>query len=615
MSEMESTLPAGVLARLGARRGLLTLRVMLLVLAIGLVPLSAGAVVLRHESMVRQQEEQDASLGNAAAAQSASLENYFARARSVILITAQNPAFADFYALPGSRIERIRRGGPAVARLDAALGYLERLYPGSIGEACFIDRSGAENARVVRGVRARLADLSLAEASTPFFAPTFALGVGQVYQAKPYISPDTGEWVISNSTPMPSADGVKRAIVHFEVTIESFRRAAATAARFPLLVVDARTGHVVFDSRLRQRLGAPLGRPQDQRFELLAGRTGAGFLDIDGQRVAYHALRSSAGNANRWLAVSLAPPGDSSLLGGNGLPLALLVLALSLIALAVARRWVRVNADLDESQEGLRAGERRYRELFKEAEAARLALADQNDELRELDRLKDEFVALVSHELRTPLTSIRGYLELVTEAPDGLTAEQRQFLGVVERNAERLLRLVGDLLFVAQVDAGKFQLRPEEVDLAELAAASVESARPAAAARGVEIDLAAEAAPRIQGDVARLAQLLDNLVSNAIKFTSAGGRVEVSVSREGDDALLAVADSGVGIPEREQARLFERFYRTTAATQKAVQGTGLGLAITKAIVEAHHGAIAFTSSEGAGTTFRVTLPLTLAGGG
>ena len=239
---MDSTVSAGVLARLGGRRGLHTLRAMLLVLAIGLVPLSAGAVVLRHESLVRQQDELDSSLQNAAAAQSVALDNYFARARSVILLSAQNPAFADFYTLPGARIERIRRGGPSIARLNTALAYLEKLYPGSIGEACFIDRSGAENARVVRGVVADLADLSLEEASAPFFAPTFALDFGRVYQARPYVSPDTHEWVVSNSTLMPTADGQKRAIVHFEVTIESFRRAAATAARFPLIVVDGVIG-------------------------------------------------------------------------------------------------------------------------------------------------------------------------------------------------------------------------------------------------------------------------------------------------------------------------------------------------------------------------------------
>ena len=133
--------------------------------------------------------------------------------------------------------------------VNQALGYLERLFPESIGEACFIDRGGAENARMVRGVRAAPKDLSPDESSNPFFKPTFALRQGQVYQARPYVSPDTQEWVISNSTLLPTSDGSKPAIVHFEVTIESFRAVAASLSkRFDIMVVDGRAGAVVIDS-------------------------------------------------------------------------------------------------------------------------------------------------------------------------------------------------------------------------------------------------------------------------------------------------------------------------------------------------------------------------------
>src|SRR5205085_3655596 len=136
-----------------------------------------------------------------------------------------------------------------------ALTFLESLYPDSIGEACFIDVSGAENARVVRGIRATLAELSPDESKNPFFRPTFAMRPGEVYQARPYISPDTHEWVVSNSTRVPGASG--RAIVHFEVTVESFRRAAAAQAGSDHVdVVDTRTGRVIIDSAAPQRLGA-----------------------------------------------------------------------------------------------------------------------------------------------------------------------------------------------------------------------------------------------------------------------------------------------------------------------------------------------------------------------
>jgi PAS domain S-box-containing protein len=245
-----------------------------------------------------------------------------------------------------------------------------------------------------------------------------------------------------------------------------------------------------------------------------------------------------------------------------------------------------------------------------ERERLLLELADQNERLRELDRLKDEFVALVSHELRTPLTSIRGYLELVLDEEAGaLTDEQRQFLGVVERNAHRLLALVGDLLFLAQVEAGKLSLEVGAVDLSSIAAESVETARPLAEEKDITLTLATGPLALIAGDRARLAQLLDNLISNGVKFTPSGGRVDVRVRGLRGKAVIEIRDTGMGIPAAEQEHLFERFYRTSQATEQAIPGTGLGLAISKAIVEAHGGQIVVASGEGTGSTFRISLPI------
>ena len=233
----------------------------------------------------------------------------------------------------------------------------------------------------------------------------------------------------------------------------------------------------------------------------------------------------------------------------------------------------------------------------------------QNDRLRSLDRMKDEFVALVSHELRTPLTSIRGYLELVLDDADQLTTEHREFLQIVDRNVDRLLHLVSDLLLVAQADAGKLVFDWAEVDLGSLAAHCVQAAQPAAERAGVELVIASESSRPIVADSERIGQLLDNLISNAIKFTPDGGRVDVSVDSSEDLAVIEVRDTGFGIGPKDQEQLFERFFRTQSATEKAIAGTGLGLSIVKAIVDAHGGTISVESSEGVGTTFRVELPL------
>jgi signal transduction histidine kinase len=240
--------------------------------------------------------------------------------------------------------------------------------------------------------------------------------------------------------------------------------------------------------------------------------------------------------------------------------------------------------------------------------------------------MKDQFVSLISHELRTPLTSILGYLELVLDDDDQpLTDEQRSYLTTVERNADRLLRLVGDLLFTAQVDAGRFTLTPADVDLAAVVRAAEESVRVTAANAGVDVvvDVPSDGLV-VAGDAVRLGQACDNLVSNAVKFTPAGGRVTLSLhaawrTSDGEivgeprpDALpvaqLAVSDTGIGIPATEQGKMFTRFFRASTAQKNAVPGVGLGLAITKAITTAHGGTLDLVSAEGAGTTFTLTLP-------
>jgi PAS domain S-box-containing protein len=241
---------------------------------------------------------------------------------------------------------------------------------------------------------------------------------------------------------------------------------------------------------------------------------------------------------------------------------------------------------------------------------AREQLAEQNARLVELDRMKDEFVALVSHELRTPLTSIVGYLEPILDREAGpLTATQERFLKTIDRNARALSTIVGDLLFLASVDAGKLTLQIEDVDLAQLLADTVEACGPAADRRGVTLTIHTDGVPNVRGDRARLAQLTDNLLSNAIKFTPDGGHVDVRGREDGTNAVIEIRDTGVGIPADEVPRLFTRFYRATSATERAISGTGLGLAIVKSITDAHHGAIEVDSSPGVGTTMRVLLPL------
>jgi signal transduction histidine kinase len=261
----------------------------------------------------------------------------------------------------------------------------------------------------------------------------------------------------------------------------------------------------------------------------------------------------------------------------------------------------------------LRALERiRWRERTARAEAEEMhrQLAVQNVQLREADRLKDEFVALISHDVRTPLTSIIGYVELALD--DGveppLDDERRSYLDIVSRSSERLMRIVDDLLFVARLQAGHLVLEPTTLDLAEIALQAVEEARPRAERKGLTLSFVVDGPVSVEADRGRMFQLLDNLVSNAIKFTPEGGRVDVRAVRTADGAVLEVSDTGIGLAHDELELVFERFFRSEHAVSNQIPGTGLGLFIARAIADAHAGGISAAGRDGGGTTFRIELP-------
>lgn len=308
-------------------------KITVLVVAIGLLPLLIVGVLIKQREGDRAAV--DSALVSRANVQATALEAGFARGRTVALLMASNPSFSDFYAEAGTRLQKVAAQGRTIDRVHAALIYLESLYPEQIGEACFIDRSGLENARVVQGEPAPPSDLSN-EAQNAFFKPSFLQPVGGVYQSPPYVSPDTGEWVISNTTPIAGPSGAVAGIVHFEITIESFRRAAAEfSGGQEVAIVDADSGVVVVNSRRPQRIGAKLGDPADRRFVGLAGARG--LVDRGDSRIAYR--RVGGGVSNRWMVVAVAPRSA----GINLLPLAVVLLTLIVLALAMGRRWARAS--------------------------------------------------------------------------------------------------------------------------------------------------------------------------------------------------------------------------------------------------------------------------------
>lgn len=224
-------------------------------------------------------------------------------------------------------------------------------------------------------------------------------------------------------------------------------------------------------------------------------------------------------------------------------------------------------------------------------------------------RAKDAFLATVSHELRTPLTSILGFAELMVDGGE-LTPECAHFVDVIVRNARRELLLVQDVLTLTTISAAGLEIRPSRVDLAEVVRRAAESALPAAQGAGVCVRVEAPQAPLwVECDDQRIGQLLDSLLSNALKFTPSGGAVWLRLYRKGAKVRVEVADSGIGIEDEEPDRVFERLYRSRNAIAREVPGMGIGLTIAAAIAEAHQGTIQILDTSPAGTTFGVNLPL------
>jgi two-component system, OmpR family, phosphate regulon sensor histidine kinase PhoR len=236
-----------------------------------------------------------------------------------------------------------------------------------------------------------------------------------------------------------------------------------------------------------------------------------------------------------------------------------------------------------------------------------VVFADDQTDIERLLRASKEFLTNVSHELRTPLSSIKLMLETVVESPDDEAADL--FLPQVLVQVDRLASLVQQLLEQARAESGQLHLNLREIDLEEVAHPIVASFEPQAANKGVQVELRAIRPVSVEADPDRLSQVFVNLIDNAIRHTPSGGLVTVELDANGNDAIMRVRDTGVGIPYRDIPHIFERFYVVDRSRTRESGGAGLGLAIVKGIIDAHGGTVATESMLGSGTLFTVRLPI------
>lgn len=231
--------------------------------------------------------------------------------------------------------------------------------------------------------------------------------------------------------------------------------------------------------------------------------------------------------------------------------------------------------------------------------------------IRRLEKMRREFVANVSHELKTPVTSLRGFAETLLDEEIKDVHLQREFLEIILRESLRLERLIGDLLDLSQIESKHIRLKPESVPINQLIATAVKTVEKQIRRKGLKLNLCTTESFAVYVDPDRFLQILLNLLSNAVAYTSSGGTITLAVGKQENEERwwVQVTDTGIGIPEADQPRIFERFYRVDKARSRDSGGTGLGLAIVKHLVEAHHGEVHLESQTGKGTRFTLYFPL------
>jgi signal transduction histidine kinase len=250
-------------------------------------------------------------------------------------------------------------------------------------------------------------------------------------------------------------------------------------------------------------------------------------------------------------------------------------------------------------------------ESYRELQAKNRALEESFGRLKELDRLKSNFIGTMSHELRTPLTSVIGYSEMMLEGIGGpLTPEQKEYVSIIMEKGENLLHLITSILDITKIEAGRVRLVLSEVEVPQFVADAAATVLPQARKKGIKLsaDVAREL-PRMICDREKLRQALLNLLSNSLKFTPQGGTIRVSAHpAPGDRVAIAVFDSGIGIAEEHLDRIFDVFYQVDGSNTREYGGAGLGLAIVKSFAEAHGGEVQVRSAAGQGSTFTIVLP-------
>jgi signal transduction histidine kinase len=579
------------------------------------------------------------------------IDNLNARASGDLLFAVKNPVFVKYFELPDTKAGNIYKNDvlqftpqqrTIKNELDQWIYNFQDKF--SVDETCLIDRTGQEHTRLVMKKIAPDSDLSHEESSTPFFKPSFQKNIDEVYLQYPYVSPDTERWVFAYTTPIVLNDGSKPAFYHFEIPLKSFQD-ITKVDQGRAYVVDS-AGYLVADSGhvYNQSLNsAPFGQSPKDFFpsintisassefnedirNILASdnnSTNTGHVTYSGEDGELHYIVFKRLPMFGWILAYEKP--YSLMMSGNyslhNLAVILFVISLGIIAAGLIAIYVlsdRITRPIIDFARECRNQDVSNLQIInpmgtdKEINQVIYAFNEMIERVNAIEKQKEEFASMVTHELKSPLTPIIGWCQTLKNPKliGQLNSKQFNAVDIIQKNAKRLLQLVGDILDVQKLDLNRMKFDSQPIDVDDLLNYMHNNLQNIMAQKNINHINSTKEQLTVKSDRNRIEQVLNNLILNAVDFVpSEGGKIEYGAQSKGDEILFYVKDNGIGIPPEKQKNLFRKFYQIDTSVTRKHGGSGLGLALSKGIIESLGGKIWVESELGKGASFYFTIPI------
>lgn len=577
------------------------------------------------------------------------IDNLNSRASEDLLFAVKNPVFVKYFELPDTKVGNIYKNHVLQFtpqqrilknELDQWIYNFQNKFP--VDETCLIDKTGQEHTRLVMKKIAPDSDLSSKESATPFFKPSFQKNINEVYSQYPYVSPDTKRWVFAYTTPIVLNDGSKPAFYHFEIPLKSFQD-MTKVDQGRAYVIDPR-GYLVADSGhvYNQSLNsAPFGQSPKDFFPSISTISTSSEFNKDIRNILAsnnnstntgHVTYSEDGELHYivfkrlpmfgWILAYEKP--YSLMMSDNynlhNLAVMLFVISLGVIGgglIAVYMLSDRITRPIIDFARKCRNQDVSNLQIInpigkdKEINQVVDAFNEMIERVNAIEKQKDEFASMVTHELKSPLTPIIGWCQTLKNPKliGQLNSKQLNAVDVIQRNAKRLLQLVGDILDVQKLDLNKMKFDSQPVDVNDLLNCMYNNLQNVMAQKNIKQINSTKDQLTVRSDRNRIEQVLNNLILNAVDFVpSESGKIEYGAQSKGDEVLFYVKDNGTGISLEKQKNLFHKFYQIDTSVTRKHGGSGLGLAISKGIIDSLGGKIWIESELGKGASFYFTIP-------